>query len=271
MSRLAWFPFYVDDFLGGTSALLPAELGAYLSALLAQWQSGDVKGIPNDPIRLAVVCRGSDFTCVVRNKFAVVEIGGHQYLRNERLAREWDKAKAEHDARVRGGKSRAQQAAQEGVELPGELPAELPHNPLPTTHNPQATSKQRTKNASAPQAPPKSPKPRRPDLLFEAIADVCAIDWKICTEAQRGRVNQTARILRGEGHTVDEVTIFGKWWVAFDWRGKEGQPPTPEQIRENWKRAFTEAPTGPSRTLSRNLQAGEQFVNKDKRNGHGHQ
>lgn len=40
---------------------------------------------------------------------------------------------------------------------------------------------------------------------------------------------------RDEGETLDRFAI---WWYDNDWRGKKGQPPTMNQIQENWRRAF---------------------------------
>jgi hypothetical protein len=40
--------------------------------------------------------------------------------------------------------------------------------------------------------------------------------------------------MRQNGYTTEDVTDFGTWWYLKDWRGKKGQAPTLEQIRENW-------------------------------------
>lgn len=143
-SRLTWFPFYVDDFLGGTSSFLQAELGAYLQALLAQWQSKDLCAIPDDAARLSSICRGP-MPKVVRSKFTAVTIEGAQYLRNERLAREWERAKQEHANRLRRAKAGAQAVHQAPSQAPLKAPLggvlqattshmshEIPKESLPT-------------------------------------------------------------------------------------------------------------------------------------------
>jgi hypothetical protein len=76
------------------------------------------------------------------------------------------------------------------------------------------------------------------DELFESLASVCRIDWKLCTVAQRGQLNQTVGVLRKEGHTAQEIQRVGCWWFANDWRGKKGQAPKPSEIREVWLQAF---------------------------------
>lgn len=145
MSRLAWFPFYVDDFLGGTSAMLPAELGAYLSAMLAQWQSANLQAIPDNEARLARICAGEPFPAIVREKFQQIIIDGKPYLRNKRLADIWKKQKAVHDAQAKAGK----QAANPPAKQSGKLPAQPVQNPEPITQNSERESAE-PKSAPAP-------------------------------------------------------------------------------------------------------------------------
>ena len=101
----------------------------------------------------------------------------------------------------------------------------------------------------------KSHKTKEADLLFEAIAEVCRIDWKICTGKQRAEVNQTTGILRKLNKSPDEVRFVSAWWLVHDWRGKQGQAPTPSQLREVWGQAFSAEPPkarqkAPTSTLS---------------------
>lgn len=77
-----------------------------------------------------------------------------------------------------------------------------------------------------------SPEPSHPDLLFEAVAEACAIDVLVCTKDQRGALNQTVGIFRKAGRTPDQVRVVRRWWDANDWRGKKGSVPTPAQLRE---------------------------------------
>lgn len=76
------------------------------------------------------------------------------------------------------------------------------------------------------------PKPSHPDLLFEAVAEACAIDTLVCTKEQRGALNQTVGIFRKADRTPDQVRAIRRWWDANDWRGKKGSVPTPAQLRE---------------------------------------
>lgn len=84
------------------------------------------------------------------------------------------------------------------------------------------------------------------DLVFETVAAVCGIDWTVCTEPQRQQLNQTVTTLRraAEKHAVDEpgtldrIRHTERYWQRIDWRGKQGQPPTPAQLREVWGAAM---------------------------------
>jgi len=69
--------------------------------------------------------------------------------------------------------------------------------------------------------------------MFAAIAEVCAVDWKVATEKMKTRLNVTGKKLREAGYTPEQVRAFGVWWKTHDWRGKTGQVPTPEFLRDS--------------------------------------
>lgn len=135
MSRLAWFPLYVDDLLGGTSTMLMGELGSYLAALLSQWQSGDLQAIPDNEARLARICGGEPFPPTVRLKFERIMIDGKPYLRNKKLATIWKTQKAVHEAQSKGGKKGSKLAGDSPSNPAGDLPSNPPQNPEPRTEN----------------------------------------------------------------------------------------------------------------------------------------
>lgn len=72
--------------------------------------------------------------------------------------------------------------------------------------------------------------------MFSAVAAACQINWRLCTEGQRGALNQTESKLREVGAIPDDIKQFYKWWCVHDWRGQKGEPPEPHQIREEWGR-----------------------------------
>jgi len=78
-----------------------------------------------------------------------------------------------------------------------------------------------------------------PQEMFEALAEVCCIDWKVAPrEGGRGTgaVNHTGKVLREQGIKPAEVYDFGLWWTANDWRGKQNQPPAPAEVQSEWQR-----------------------------------
>jgi len=67
---------------------------------------------------------------------------------------------------------------------------------------------------------------------FDALCKVCRLDYNVISEKERGKVAQTIRILRKADYTLDHLRQFYRWWYSEDWRGKNGQPPTLEQVRQ---------------------------------------
>jgi uncharacterized protein YdaU (DUF1376 family) len=133
-TRLHWFAFWVDDFLGGTTNMLQVHLGAYLQAILAQWKSGDLQAIPADEETIRVICRGPMYARV-RAKFTEIEVEGEKYLRNERLAAEWLNAKREYETRRNRGKAGAEGRRRAASSTtPSTTPSTTSSTPQPITH-----------------------------------------------------------------------------------------------------------------------------------------
>jgi hypothetical protein len=97
--------------------------------------------------------------------------------------------------------------------------------------------------AAAPRHTPKAPTPLRPapkpkdappkerprDLLFEAVCEVCLIDWHHLTERERGKYNAAVGQIRGAGGTPDAVPIH-----AANYRAQFSTPLTPMALAGNW-------------------------------------
>jgi len=81
--------------------------------------------------------------------------------------------------------------------------------------------------------------------MFSALANLCQVDLKLITQKTRGMLNQTGKKLRDEGITPADLERFEQWWYARDWRGTQGQPPTPPQVREKWG-AYTASTAPPA-------------------------
>jgi len=66
----------------------------------------------------------------------------------------------------------------------------------------------------------------------------CGYDLKLLTGEQRGKINQTLGILRKAEKTQEQFAHVVEYWKKMDWRGKQGQPMRPDQIREIWGAAM---------------------------------
>jgi len=70
---------------------------------------------------------------------------------------------------------------------------------------------------------------------FAALAELCKIDLETITPTQRGKLNQVEKLLRVKKDVTDkDIKAFSDWWYKEWWQGRDGQPPRPMQIRENW-------------------------------------
>jgi len=127
----------------------------------------------------------------------------------------------------------------------GEMPAEEKLS--------EVKSKSREENALGACAPPPDtpgapdtsehppPKLSPSQAMFSALAALCQVDIAVCTDEQRGALNQSeARLRKAKaapdmlGVGVDDWHTFAHWWYWHDWRGKKGEPPKPHQVREEW-------------------------------------
>lgn len=106
----------------------------------------------------------------------------------------------------------------------------LSKNPLP--------KEQLAANAAPPLAKSKKPKegarasPEQ-QQLFLVLAGLCHISLRVATDKQIGQLDQaTKALLKMPIDTPQFKVKFTEYWEGIDWRGKQGQPPTPAQIRE---------------------------------------
>jgi len=73
-------------------------------------------------------------------------------------------------------------------------------------------------SASADAEKPK--KPRKRDLLFDAVADVCCAD----PITSGSSIAKISRNLAKAGYTPEDVYEFKRWWNSDDWRRGKGAP-----------------------------------------------
>jgi len=154
-----------------------------------------------------------------------------------------------------------------------ELPITSPHSDYPHADKPHVenhldsnkyssnsryASDETTPEEPTPQPPseptkkaapePTNGKTANPKAMFSALAKLCGIDLRVLTSAQRGLLNQTESILRNEARAgPHDLAAFGEWWHTNDWRGKKGDVPRPQQVREEWAKFCGQAKSEPAR------------------------
>jgi len=247
--NMAWYPHFMADYESDTQHLSLMEHGAY--RLLLDYYYKRKKPLPANASLLHRVCRAfadeeqAAVQSVLDQFFVQKKDGWHQKRADAEISKALEisakrtaAANARHSkqktsSHLRSGENRNGNSDASALQMHSKSTAQKRANALQvdtqlTTHN----IKERITSASAEE------NAKRKDELFESVASLCRIDWKLCTAEQRGALNQTCGILRKEGHTPEEVRQFGQWWWKSDWRGRQGQAPTPSQIREMWQQAF---------------------------------
>lgn len=81
---------------------------------------------------------------------------------------------------------------------------------------------------------------RTPSPAF-AVARALAVVTGMDFDLNQGRLLREAKVLLSKGDAavvcaaLDEYYAApASWWSTHDWRGKRGQAPTPQAIRETW-------------------------------------
>lgn len=84
---------------------------------------------------------------------------------------------------------------------------------------------------------------RARDVVFEAIAEACGIDWTSgsLTGTARGMLNKAARELRAVDATPEEIDLRTRRFVAR----YRGATPTPMAIVKHWPQLGNATPTAP--------------------------
>lgn len=81
----------------------------------------------------------------------------------------------------------------------------------------------------APKPKDEPPRERPRDLLFEAVCEVCLIDWHQLTDPERGKVNAATGQIRKAGATPADVPVH-----AANYRAMFTTPLTPPALAGNW-------------------------------------
>lgn len=124
MDSLAWFPFYVNDWLGSATVckMTLRQIGSYMLLLAWQWQSNECM-LDDCPEMLSRIARaditGADMQIVMR-KFPVIAPG---FRANPKLREIYQEQVRKHNNRVNAGKKRSnapamlQQCSSNGGEI----------------------------------------------------------------------------------------------------------------------------------------------------------
>ncbi len=223
------FQFYPDDFIGGTSAMTPAEVGAYILLLCHQWTSG---GLPNDERRLFALARTNNepiteaaVRYVVAEKFVVGEDGK---LRNPRMERVRTVNEAWRKKSALGGKSSGSKRSGDsewGKSMGQQRTNNEPLNE-PTTNSPSPSPSPSTSLTESAPPPPldgtlKPKKEKKPKI------ELTDLEWM--TDLKSKPENQG-------------INIDAEYSRACEWCRKNGRSPS-RRFFGNWlKKAAEDKP-----------------------------
>lgn len=70
-----------------------------------------------------------------------------------------------------------------------------------------------------------------------ALHELVGTPVEQASPGMRKRISECGIVL-SKDNSPESLQAFKSWWYEMDWRGKQGQPPTPEQIRDNWSKAI---------------------------------
>lgn len=126
-------------------------------------------------------------------------------------------------------------SSNESPSSPGEspmVPSSPGESPTPRGSSPGETKKNHTYKKNHIDANDDEQTDGR--AWFLALTEVCVVELSVATDAQKGQLGTSAKMLKKAGATPEQIAAFGSWWYDNDWRGKKGQPPTPAQVRSEW-------------------------------------
>ena len=85
-----------------------------------------------------------------------------------------------------------------------------------------------------------------PKEWMTALYNLCGIDIAMASPGLRRRISQCGLTLIKSNAQPEDLTRFKVWWFERDWRGKNGDAPTPEQVRDSWGKMNGNGHTEPS-------------------------
>jgi uncharacterized protein YdaU (DUF1376 family) len=219
------FQFYANEYLAGTIAMSPAEVGAYIRLLCYQWSNGS---IPDDPKKLKRIVGGP----VSADVLAKFKPAGDGQLANQRLELERQKQTDYREKQRQKGiqSGVARRTGNEPRLNSGSPPVRTGSQPEPEP-TPQPQLQPKPNSSSLSQSPSLSPEKRNTTPKGELPSG--------CASEARAQGNQSPNRTRAEiwptlaqAMAVAELrSIPGdcaeKWWLEHDARGgldARGQP-----------------------------------------------
>lgn len=71
--------------------------------------------------------------------------------------------------------------------------------------------------------------------VFDSVCYVCFKNPDTITDKKKQQIAIVAQELHRQGKTAKQIRKWGVAWTYGDFRGKKGDPPTPEQIQDEWE------------------------------------
>lgn len=78
--------------------------------------------------------------------------------------------------------------------------------------------------------------------MEQALTEVCQLP-EVLSPKKHSERKAVANVLARQNRTSEQVREFGRLWASQDWRGKRGNPPTPEQVQDEWNKLMVANPT----------------------------
>lgn len=72
------------------------------------------------------------------------------------------------------------------------------------------------------------------DHLFTELVALLKMPKELMTPKMQRAYEDFIMDLQEMGATGGDITRFGQWWYKNDWRGKQKQKPTLQQVRDSW-------------------------------------
>lgn len=251
--RRPWFRFYVEALHDRKlRSRPPAERWVWV-AVLGMARSSPVPGsllvAPGEPADLAVVADEANVPlAVARSAMSYFERVGMIALHDATwLVVKFNERQYESDSSSQRV-ARHRSSSGDATAMERSIAAPCNDDPLPMkrrSSRARATESEDREQKLLGDAPA-APRERQPDLLFEAVAEECGIDWRHLTRSARGALSKAVADLRSAGATPEEVPDRADAYRRL----YERAVLTPPALAKHWP-ALSRAPRPSERSTGR--------------------